>query len=57
MTVPRAEAAAVEAHRMLATCLDHRAPAGLLEFFTGLPTDGADAPSGPVHPPRPGDAT
>ena len=42
---PRAAAAAAEAHRVLALCLDERAPKGLLEFFAGDP-DGA-APSAP----------
>ena len=34
---PRSAAAAQEAHRMLALCLDDRAPFGLVEFFTGAP--------------------
>ena len=53
---PRAEAAAVEAHRMLALCLDHRAPAGLVEFFTGVTAGRAGAPDRPTHPPQPEDA-
>ncbi len=31
---PRGEAAAMEAHRILAFCLDERAPFGLIDFFT-----------------------
>jgi 2-polyprenyl-6-methoxyphenol hydroxylase-like FAD-dependent oxidoreductase len=32
---PRSEAAAVDAHQMLALCLGDRAPFGLVDFFTG----------------------
>ncbi len=32
---PRSEAAAVDAHRILALCLDDRAPFSLVDFFTG----------------------
>jgi 2-polyprenyl-6-methoxyphenol hydroxylase-like FAD-dependent oxidoreductase len=31
---PRSESEAIEAHRMLKLCLDERAPAGLIDFFT-----------------------
>ncbi len=34
---PRGEAAASEAHRMLAICLDERAPLGLIDFFESGP--------------------
>ena len=33
----RSEAAAADAHRLLALCLDDRAPFGLIDFFTGSP--------------------
>jgi 2-polyprenyl-6-methoxyphenol hydroxylase-like FAD-dependent oxidoreductase len=32
---PRSQAAAAEAHRTLALCLDERSPSSLVEFFTG----------------------
>ncbi len=35
---PRGAAAAVEAHRMLALCLDDSAPRGLVDFFAGAST-------------------
>ncbi|MBV9747677.1 MAG: FAD-dependent monooxygenase [Acetobacteraceae bacterium] len=53
---PRAEAASADAHRILALCLDDRAPAGLVEFFASAFAGGADGPGGSAHPPRPGDA-
>ncbi len=34
---PRSAAAAEDAHRTLALCLDDRAPFGLVDFFTGAP--------------------
>ena len=37
----RSAAAAAEAHRMLALCLDARAPFGLVEFFTGAQAGGS----------------
>ncbi len=33
---PRSQAAAADAHQMLALCLDDRAPFGLIDFFTGV---------------------
>jgi len=33
--VPRSRSAAADAHQTLALCLDDRAPAGLVDFFTG----------------------
>lgn len=51
---PRSEAAAVEAHRILSLCLDDRAPFGLIDFFTGAPTEPpeqGDARVGPAHAP------
>ncbi len=54
--VPRGEAAAVEAHRMLALCLDNRAPLGLIDFFKGAPTrrpeDDEGASGRQTHPHR-----
>ena len=49
---PRSAAAAQEAHRMLALCLDDRAPFGLVEFFTGASTQGPDddARAAPARP-------
>ena len=43
---PRTEAAAAEAHRGLAMCLDDRAPTGLIEFFAG-DSNGAAASAPP----------
>ncbi len=39
---PRSAAAALDAHRTLALCLDDRAPLGLVEFFEGGLTGSAD---------------
>ena len=46
----RTAAAATEAHRMLALCLDERAPHGLVEFFTGLQSGGADRGGQAIRP-------
>jgi hypothetical protein len=50
---PRSEAAALEACRILALCLDDRAPFGLIDFFTsalmGKPEgEGRDATAGSI---------
>ena len=50
---PRSEAAAVEAHRVLALCLDDRAPFGLIEFFTGALTRNPEDLDGRVEPTSP----
>ena len=47
---PRGEAAAVDAHRMLALCLDDRAPSGLIDFFTGALSGEADGDTGRLGP-------
>ncbi len=50
---PRGEAAAEEAHRMLALCLDDRAPFGLIDFFTGAPMRNLRGIDGGIEPTRP----
>ncbi len=40
---PRSQAAALEGHRMLALCLDHRAPFGIADFFAGAGLRGTEA--------------
>ena len=47
----RSAAAAADAHRMLALCLDERAPSGLVEFFT-KPKDSPEACSTPAIQPN-----
>ncbi|WP_024509833.1 NAD(P)/FAD-dependent oxidoreductase [Bradyrhizobium sp. ARR65] len=42
---PRSQTAAAESHRVLALCLDDRAPLGLIDFFTGAIKGERDRPA------------